>query len=245
MKMIIIKKNVSKIGIILLIFNSIFLTSCNIFDSPDTKHEASIEFEHQWNGEEIELNKYYKFQHPKTNINTPNVIDSIKFENIKYTISNVKLIHKKSKNTTDISSLKTIQTPVKERNNNLYADDLEGGDYTLQFNLGLNLVFEKSSFKIEGNTKKISTKINTETAFKYDIAPIKNDEINPIQITFDNFEIWYFVNTATINVDLAKLFENPNIDIEKLSNKPVNDKNNQQKMLENAKKMFSSKFYYD
>ncbi|MBE7628401.1 hypothetical protein [Tenacibaculum piscium] len=157
----------------------------------------------------------------------------------------MKLIHKKSKNTTDISSLKTIQIPVKERNNNLYADDLEGGDYTLQFNLGLNLVFEKSSFKIEGNSKKISTKINTETAFKYDIAPIKNDEINPIQITFDTFEIWYFVNTATINVDLAKLFENPNIDIEKLSNKPVNDKNNQQKMLENAKKMFSSKFYYD
>ncbi|WP_233901432.1 hypothetical protein, partial [Tenacibaculum piscium] len=59
------KKNVSKIGIILLIFNSILLTSCNIFDSPDTKHEASIEFEHQWNGEKIELNKYYKFQYQK------------------------------------------------------------------------------------------------------------------------------------------------------------------------------------
>lgn len=239
-------KSIKKIPSLTLLTFLIFFYSCDLKDFL-TKSPAGISFGLKWNGKDITLNKNLEL---KTKNN-----EVISINDVSLVISDITL--RNSKNSFLIKDYKLISFNKNSSNSYIDLGKIANDNYKISFVFGLKDIkgnypdLDAKEFKIS-NSKgngyyflKANGKHKVGNDFidyKYHIAKLNTNTTSYFEVTIDNFDVGkgLFANDAEISIDLFRLFSNPNlITIKKLSSDIIYNPDEQNKMLENSKNIFS------
>ncbi|MFK8060600.1 MAG: MbnP family protein [Polaribacter sp.] len=203
---------------------------------------------------EIVFKTYWTDDISKPSYNNEFIIenDTLVYTNLKYVITDLKLIN--SKRTIFLSDYKLIDDYEK-----MTLDGNYSGIYQISFNFGIENIannyseLKSSNFDIEKGyyfMKMDFSKKNNDSIYSYNIAKKNNiSKIKSFKVIIDGFNLGtgLFANEAVIGINLKNLFTKPNyINIDSLTLGSIDNKELQLKMIENAKNIFFlEQFNYD